>query len=60
MPKKRLSDKVRQQLTRELLAVKERLRKHARQVTYERYARSLSEHIADIKRRDEIEKLLTQ
>lgn len=55
-----LSDKVRRSLVRELQTIKDRLRKHATEVTYGRGARSLSEHIADIKRRDEIEKLLTQ
>lgn len=59
MPR-RLSDKKRQQLTRELTVIKDRLRKHGFEVAYNRSARSLSEHIADIKRRDEIEKLLTQ
>lgn len=49
----------RRRLLRELVDVKDRLRRHGIEVAYNRKARSLSEHIADIKRRDVIEALLT-
>lgn len=48
----------RSRLLRELVGIKDRLRAHGVQVTFSRGARSLKEHIADIKRRDEIEALL--
>jgi len=48
----------RQRLVSELDEIDYRLRTHAFQVAYSRRARSLSEHIADTKRRDVIEALL--
>lgn len=53
-----LSHAARRALHRELVALKERLRTHGFQVAYSRRARPLKDHIADIKRRDEIERLL--
>ena len=53
----------RAQLIRELDALKTRMRTHAIDVAYgggRRKVRTLSEHIADIKRRDVIERLLTE
>jgi hypothetical protein len=49
----------RQRLIRELDVIKRRMRAHGFEVAYARKSRSLSEHIADIKRRDEIEALIT-
>lgn len=49
----------RRHLVRELDELKRRMRTHAFDVAYRRGARSLSEHIADIKRRDVLESLLT-
>lgn len=48
----------RRALLRELAVIKDRLRRHGFEVTYRRNSRSLSEHIADIKRRDQIETML--
>jgi hypothetical protein len=56
----RLTDKRRAALHKELAIIKTRLRNHAVEVTFRRKARSLKEHIADIKRRDEIEIMLTE
>lgn len=55
---RRLGNRARAVLVRELDAIKRRLRTHGVEVAYYRGARSLSEHIADTKRRDEIERIL--
>ena len=57
---RRLSLTDRRRLVRELDVIKRRLSTHGYEVAYQRGARSLAKHIADIKRRDEIEKLLVE
>ncbi len=47
-------------LHRELVDVKTRLRRHGLDVAYGPRSRSLAQHIADIKRRDEIERLIVE
>lgn len=53
-----MTQRQRSALLRELVDVKHRLRRHGVEVAYNRNARSLSEHIADIKRRDVLEQLI--